>query len=131
MKTSPQLSLIQLFGLILVKFTLLGVKTAKKKKKHRVRAQIFFYFIFSVFSAIKRTVIDSRVFSYMFSFFFCFFLFCNFLSIAQTEYMDLGTLWDRVNDAVNTIIRRDESTETGELLPPCIEGTRFFLYWMS
>lgn len=57
-------------------------------------------------------------------------MFCNFLSIAQTEYMDLGTLWDRVNDAVNTIIRRDESTETGELLPPCIEGTRFFLYWM-
>lgn len=41
---------------------------------------------------------------------------------SETEYMDLGTLWDRVNDAVNTIIRRDESTETGELLPPCIEA---------
>ena len=57
-------------------------------------------------------------------------MFCNFLSIAQTEYMDLGTLWDRVNDAINTIIRRDESTETGELLPPCIEGTYFSLYCM-
>ena len=78
MKTSPQLSLIQLYGLILVKFTLLGVKTAKKKKKHRVRAQILFYFIFSVFSAIKRTVIDSRVFSYMFSFFFFFVFFVFF-----------------------------------------------------
>lgn len=52
-------------------------------------------------------------------------MFCNFLSIVQTEYMDLGTLWDRVNDAINTIIRRDESSETGELLPPCIEGTYF------
>lgn len=37
--------------------------------------------------------------------------------------MDLKTLWDRTNDAINTIIRRDESTETGELLQPCIEGT--------
>lgn len=37
--------------------------------------------------------------------------------------MNLETLWDRVNDAVNTIIRRDEGTETGELLPPCVEGT--------
>lgn len=36
--------------------------------------------------------------------------------------MDLKTLWDRTNDAINTIIRRDESSETGELLPPCIEG---------
>ncbi|KAF2303833.1 hypothetical protein GH714_023686 [Hevea brasiliensis] len=38
------------------------------------------------------------------------------------EYMDLKTLWDRTNDAINTIIRRDESTETGELLQPCIEA---------
>ena len=37
--------------------------------------------------------------------------------------MDLETVWDRVNDAIDTIIRRDESTETGELLPPCVEGT--------
>lgn len=37
--------------------------------------------------------------------------------------MDLKSLWDRTNDAINTIIKRDESTETGELLQPCIEGT--------
>lgn len=37
--------------------------------------------------------------------------------------MDPETIWDRVSDAINTIIRRDESTETGELLPPCVEGT--------
>lgn len=36
--------------------------------------------------------------------------------------MDVNTLWSRVNDAINTIIRRDESTETGEFLQPCIEG---------
>lgn len=36
--------------------------------------------------------------------------------------MDLKTLWDRANDAINTIIRLDESTETGEFLQPCIEG---------
>lgn len=47
--------------------------------------------------------------------------------------MSSETLWDRVNDAINTIIRRDESTETGELLPPCVEGTiDFFLgyFWI-
>ena len=38
--------------------------------------------------------------------------------------MDLKTLWDRANDAINTIIRRDESTETGEFLQPCIEGNQ-------
>ena len=37
--------------------------------------------------------------------------------------MDLKTLRDRTIDAINTIIRRDESTETGDLLQPCIEGT--------
>lgn len=36
--------------------------------------------------------------------------------------MDLKTLWDRTNDAINTIIRLDESTETGKFLQPCIEG---------
>ncbi|XP_039050953.1 uncharacterized protein LOC120192199 [Hibiscus syriacus] len=36
--------------------------------------------------------------------------------------MDLKTLRDRTNDAINTIIRRDESTETGDLLQPCIEA---------
>ncbi|TQD76067.1 hypothetical protein C1H46_038403 [Malus baccata] len=40
----------------------------------------------------------------------------------EAEYMNLDTLWDRANDAVNTIIRRDEGIETGELLPPCVEG---------
>ncbi|KAL4325417.1 hypothetical protein GQ457_11G017730 [Hibiscus cannabinus] len=41
---------------------------------------------------------------------------------SEIEYMNPETLWDRVNDAINTIIRRDESTETGELLPPCVEA---------
>ncbi|KAL3532312.1 hypothetical protein ACH5RR_005833 [Cinchona calisaya] len=41
---------------------------------------------------------------------------------SEAEYMDIQTLWDRVNDAIDTIIRRDESTETGELLPPCVEA---------
>ncbi|XP_022755148.1 uncharacterized protein LOC111303279 isoform X2 [Durio zibethinus] len=41
---------------------------------------------------------------------------------SEAEYMNKETLWDRVNDAINTIIRRDESTETGELLPPCVEA---------
>nr|XP_034914711.1 uncharacterized protein LOC118048970 isoform X1 [Populus alba] len=41
---------------------------------------------------------------------------------SEAEYMNQDTLWDRVNDAINTIIRRDESTETGDLLPPCIEA---------
>ncbi|XP_044472529.1 uncharacterized protein LOC123201133 [Mangifera indica] len=41
---------------------------------------------------------------------------------SEAEYTNLDTLWDRVNDAINTIIRRDESTETGELLPPCVEA---------
>ncbi|KAK4404162.1 hypothetical protein Sango_0784800 [Sesamum angolense] len=41
---------------------------------------------------------------------------------SEAEYSDSETLWDRVNDAVDTIIRKDESTESGELLPPCVEG---------
>ncbi|KAM1114694.1 hypothetical protein ACFX13_048221 [Malus domestica] len=40
---------------------------------------------------------------------------------SEVEYMNLDTLWDRANEAVNTIIRRDEGTEIGELLPPCVE----------
>lgn len=40
---------------------------------------------------------------------------------SEAEYMDPETLWDRVNDAIDTIIRRDE-TETGQLLPPCVEA---------
>ncbi|EEF46957.1 conserved hypothetical protein [Ricinus communis] len=41
---------------------------------------------------------------------------------SEAEYMDLKTLWERVNDVINTIVRRDESTETGDLLLPCIEA---------
>ncbi|KAF7830298.1 uncharacterized protein G2W53_012631 [Senna tora] len=41
---------------------------------------------------------------------------------SEAEYMDLTTLLDRANDAIDTVIRRDESTETGEYLQPCIEA---------
>ncbi|XP_061991974.1 uncharacterized protein LOC133710010 isoform X2 [Rosa rugosa] len=41
---------------------------------------------------------------------------------SEAEYMNSDTLWDRANDAINTIIRRDEGTETGDLLPPCVEA---------
>lgn len=41
---------------------------------------------------------------------------------SEAEYMNLDTLWDRANDAINTIIRLDESTETGDFLQPCIEA---------
>ncbi|CAH9136140.1 unnamed protein product [Cuscuta epithymum] len=41
---------------------------------------------------------------------------------SEAEYMDPETLWDRANDAIDVIIRRDESTETGPLLPPCVEA---------
>ncbi|KAK4765335.1 hypothetical protein SAY86_026425 [Trapa natans] len=41
---------------------------------------------------------------------------------SEAEYMNFDTLWDRVNDAVDTIIRRDEGSETGDLLPPCVEA---------
>lgn len=41
---------------------------------------------------------------------------------SEAEYVDPETLWERLNDAVDTIIRRDESTETGQLLQPCIEA---------
>lgn len=36
-------------------------------------------------------------------------------------------MWNRVNEAIDTIIRRDESTETGPLLPPCVEGIVTFV----
>lgn len=50
--------------------------------------------------------------------------------------MDLKTLPDRASDAINTIIRRDEASESGDLLPPCIEGTpcscsRFLNFFLS
>ncbi|XP_010437926.1 PREDICTED: uncharacterized protein LOC104721601 isoform X1 [Camelina sativa] len=41
---------------------------------------------------------------------------------SEAEYMDLKTLLDRTNEAINTIIRLDETTETGEYLQPCIEA---------
>ncbi|XVE97420.1 hypothetical protein REPUB_Repub03eG0017800 [Reevesia pubescens] len=41
---------------------------------------------------------------------------------SEAEYLDLKTLPDRTNDAINIIIKRDESTETGKLLQPCIEA---------
>ncbi|KAL8116011.1 hypothetical protein AgCh_022486 [Apium graveolens] len=41
---------------------------------------------------------------------------------SEAEYMDLKTLWDRTNDAINTIIRLDETMETGVFLQPCIEA---------
>ncbi|KAL4579371.1 hypothetical protein LXL04_015514 [Taraxacum kok-saghyz] len=41
---------------------------------------------------------------------------------SEAEYMNLETLWDRANDAISTIIRLDESTETGDFLRPCIEA---------
>jgi hypothetical protein len=41
--------------------------------------------------------------------------------------MDLKTLRSRVEDAVNTMIRRDESTENGQFLKPCVEGMSCYL----
>ncbi|XP_073307839.1 uncharacterized protein [Primulina huaijiensis] len=41
---------------------------------------------------------------------------------SEAEYSSLETLWDRVNEAIDTIIRKEESTETGGLLPPCVEA---------
>ncbi|KFK30783.1 hypothetical protein AALP_AA6G025400 [Arabis alpina] len=41
---------------------------------------------------------------------------------SEEEYTNADTMWNRVNDAIDTIIRRDESTETGPLLPPCVEA---------
>ncbi|XP_047309187.1 uncharacterized protein LOC124912589 [Impatiens glandulifera] len=47
------------------------------------------------------------------------------LAIFQGEYMDSQTLWERMNEAIDTIIRRDQSseTETADLLPPCVEAS--------
>lgn len=41
---------------------------------------------------------------------------------SEAEYVDPETLWDRLNDAIDTIIRKDETMETGEFLPPCVEA---------
>jgi len=40
--------------------------------------------------------------------------------------MDLATLLDRTNAAIDTIIRCDEHTQSGEYLRPCIEGIFLF-----
>lgn len=44
---------------------------------------------------------------------------------SEAEYMDLKTLHSRVEDAVNTMIRRDESTENGQFLKPCVEAALY------
>ncbi|CAA3019916.1 uncharacterized protein LOC111382085 [Olea europaea subsp. europaea] len=44
---------------------------------------------------------------------------------SEAEYSNLKTLWHRVNDAIDNIIRRDESSETGEFLQPCIEAALY------
>jgi len=36
--------------------------------------------------------------------------------------MNPDTLMERLSDAIDTIIRRDKSTETGQCIRPCIEG---------
>ncbi|CAJ1975539.1 unnamed protein product [Sphenostylis stenocarpa] len=41
---------------------------------------------------------------------------------SEAEYLNPDTLLDRLNDAINTIIRRDETNETGQFLPPCVEA---------
>ncbi|OIV99901.1 hypothetical protein TanjilG_26239 [Lupinus angustifolius] len=43
-------------------------------------------------------------------------------AISEEEYLNVDTLWERLNDAINTIIRIDQTTETGDLLPPCVEA---------
>lgn len=44
---------------------------------------------------------------------------------SEAEYMDLKTLSSRVEDAVNTMIRRDESAENGQFLKPCVEAALY------
>ncbi|KAF6151207.1 hypothetical protein GIB67_037415 [Kingdonia uniflora] len=41
---------------------------------------------------------------------------------SEGEYKDLNTLLDRLNEAIDTIIRREENHETGDSLQPCIEA---------
>ncbi|GMH04539.1 hypothetical protein Nepgr_006379 [Nepenthes gracilis] len=41
---------------------------------------------------------------------------------SEADYTNPDTLWDRLSDAIDTIIRRDEGTETGQFLQPCIEA---------
>ncbi|KAL0553316.1 hypothetical protein IC582_007208 [Cucumis melo] len=44
---------------------------------------------------------------------------------SEAEYMDVTTLWTRINEAINTIIRLDKDAETGEFLHPCIEAALY------
>ncbi|OAY80593.1 hypothetical protein ACMD2_19531 [Ananas comosus] len=38
---------------------------------------------------------------------------------SEAEYMDLSTLWDRANDAIDTIIRKDDSSSSSSApVPP-------------
>ncbi|XP_042452213.1 uncharacterized protein LOC122036856 [Zingiber officinale] len=41
---------------------------------------------------------------------------------SEAEYGDLKTLVDRVTDAIDTIIRKEDSPEIGDFLQPCIEA---------
>ncbi|XP_065043961.1 uncharacterized protein LOC135676563 [Musa acuminata AAA Group] len=41
---------------------------------------------------------------------------------SEAEYVDSKTLQDRVNDAIDTIIRKEDALESGDLLQPCIEA---------
>ncbi|KAG7020390.1 hypothetical protein SDJN02_17074, partial [Cucurbita argyrosperma subsp. argyrosperma] len=43
-------------------------------------------------------------------------------AISEAEYIEFNTLRDRLVDAVNTILRLDDTTESGEFLQPCIEA---------
>ncbi|XP_038899374.1 uncharacterized protein LOC120086684 [Benincasa hispida] len=44
---------------------------------------------------------------------------------SEAEYMDITTLWARINEAINMIIRLDKDAETGEFLHPCIEAALY------
>ncbi|XP_057873014.2 uncharacterized protein LOC131079139 [Cryptomeria japonica] len=44
---------------------------------------------------------------------------------SEAEYVDLKTLRSRIEDAVNIMIRRDESTENGQYLEPCVEAALY------
>ncbi|CAI9285764.1 unnamed protein product [Lactuca saligna] len=41
---------------------------------------------------------------------------------SEAEYVNPETLWDRLNDAIDTIIRKDDTMENGDFLPACVEA---------
>lgn len=51
---------------------------------------------------------------------------CMIFCWLQSEYAGVETLRTRLDDAVNTMIRRDDSEEEGVYLPPCVEGYIYF-----